>query len=137
MSPYDEAHLFVAAIRILLYQKKSPPTIDDVCTLLNTSVEAGISVCRSLQKSDIIEMSQDPFSTRLTITDHLKIEGLPKTAGAQDSLAKELEQFKNKKQAFDKEVEAIKADLKKKRQNLHNGIEEKLREEMRKMKGGA
>ena len=135
MSPYDEAHLFVAAIRILLHQKQSPPTIDDVCALLNTSVEAGISVCRALEKAKIIEMSQDPFSTRLTITNHLKIEELPRTSAAHDSLAKELEQFMNKKQAFDKKVNEIKADIKKKRQEMHSGIEEKLRKEMKKMKG--
>ena len=135
MSPYDEAHLFVAAIRILLHQKRSPPTIDDICTLLNTAVEAGMSVCRALQKAKIVEMSQDPFSTRLTITNHLKIEELPRTTGAHDSLAKELEQFKNKKQAFDKKVDEIKADIEKKRQQMHSGIEEKLRREMKKMKG--
>lgn len=135
MSPYDEAHLFVAAIRILLHQKRSPPTIDDLCTLLNISVEAGMSVSRALQKANIIEISQDPFSARLTITNHLKIEELPRTTGAQDGLAKELEQFMSKKQAFNKKVDEIKADIEKKRQEMHNGIEEKLRREMKKMKG--
>ena len=135
MNPYDEAHLFVAAVRILLHQKRSPPTIDDVCTLLNTSVEEGMSVCRALEKTKIIEMSQDPFSTRLTITNHLKIEELPRSSGAHDSLAKELEQFMNKKQAFDKKVDEIKADIEKKRKEMHSGIEEKLRQEMKKIKG--
>ena len=61
MDPYNEAHLFVAAIRIVYHQKQSPPTIDEVCSTLNISVESGLSTCRSLEKLGIIEISEDPF----------------------------------------------------------------------------
>lgn len=137
MNSYDEAHLITAAIRILLYQKQSPPTIEDICLLLDISVEAGLSTCRSLEKSGIVEISQDPFSIKISIANHLNIEDLPKTMENNDSLAKELKQFMNKKQAFDQKVDAIKADLKQKRQNLHSDMEEKLKQEMMKLKGNS
>jgi hypothetical protein len=76
MDPYNEAHLFIAAIRIVLYQKQSPPTIDEVCSTLNISVEAGLATCRSLEKLGIIDISEDPFSIKLAIANHLEIEKL-------------------------------------------------------------
>ena len=49
MNPYDEAHLFVAAIRILQHKKNSAPPIEEVCELISISVEAGLSVSRKLR----------------------------------------------------------------------------------------
>ena len=135
MSPYEEAHLFVAAVRLLHHQKHGPPPIEDLCSLLDISQEAGLATCRKLQKSGIVEISEDPFSIKLSVADHLKIEKLPKTAEDKDSLAKELEQFMSKKQDFNRKVDAIKADLEQKRKHLQNDMEEKLRQEMKKMKG--
>ncbi len=134
MDPYSEAHLFVAAIRIIHHQKQSPPTIDEVCSTINISVEAGLTTCRSLEKLGIIEMSEDPFSIKLTIADHLQIEKLPREVKDENKLARELEAFMAKKKNMDKKVETIKADLQKKRQDMHNSIEDKLRREMEKMK---
>ena len=136
MSPYDEAHLFVAAVRVLHYQKNSPPTIEDLCSLLDISVEAGLSDCRAYEKKGILDISEDPFSIKIEIADHLKIEELPRQAEDQNKLADELEQFMNKKKDFNKKVDAIKAEMEQKRKNLHNDIEEKLKQEMKNMRGG-
>lgn len=134
MDPYNEAHLLVAAIRILQHQKHSPPTIEEVCSLLDISVEAGLITSRALSKTGIIELSEDPFSIKLAIADHLGIEKLPRQAKKEDSISRELAAFMEKKKDMDKKVESIQADLKKKRQDMHGGIEEKLRKEMEKMK---
>lgn len=134
MDPYHEAHLFVAAIRILYHKKHSPPTIEEVCSTLGVSVESGLATCRKLDKRNIIELSEDPFSIKLGIADHLEIEKLPRETKKEDGLSRELESFMAKKKDMDKKVEEIQADLKKKRQDLHGGIEEKLRKEMEKMK---
>ena len=134
MDPYNEAHLFVATIRILQHQKQSPPTIEEVCSALDISVESGMLTSRTLNKLAIIELSEDPFSIKLAIGDHLEIEKLPRVETEGDSLSRELEAFMEKREDMDKKVEAIQADLRKKRQNRHNGIEEKLRKEMEKMK---
>jgi hypothetical protein len=137
MSPYDEAHLIVAAIRILHHQKKSPPTIEDLSTLLGISVEAGLADCRTYEKKGILDIAEDPFSIKLGIADHLKIEELSRDAEDENRLAAELEQFMNKKQDFNKKVDAIKAELEQKRKSLHNDIEEKLKKEMKNLKGGS
>ena len=136
MDPYTEAHLFVAAIRLLGYQKKSPPTIDEVCAALNVSVEACLSVCRKLQKRSIVAISEDPFSIKLGIDNHLEIENLPRQQEDRDSLSKDLEKFMAKKKDMDKKVEAIQAGLQKKKQDLHSDLEARLRQEMNKMKKG-
>ena len=136
MDPYTEAHLFVAAIRLLHHQKQSPPAIEDVCTTLDLSVEAGLAVCRNLAKRSIVTISEDPFSIKLGIDNHLEIENLPRVQEAGDSLSKDLEKFMAKKKDMDKKVEAIQADLRKKKQDLHSDIESKLRQELNKMKKG-
>ena len=136
MDPYTEAHLFAAAIRLLHYQKKSPPTIEEVCAALDMSVEAGLSVCRKLQKRSIVAISEDPFSIKLGIDNHLEIENLPRQQEDRDNLSKDLEKFMAKKKDMDKKVEAIKAGLQKKKQDLHSDIEARLREELNKMKKG-
>ena len=136
MDPYTEAHTFVAAVRLLHYQKKSPPTIEDICESLDVSVEAGLAVCRKLEKLSIVTISEDPFSILVGIGEHLEIEKLPKEQDQGDSLSKDVEKFMAKKKDMDKKVEAIQAGLQKKRQDLHSDIEARLRQEMDKMNKG-
>ena len=71
---YSEAHLVVAAIRILEHQKKTPPSIEDICTALSLSVEQGNFLCRKLEMMEIIKVVEGAFGTRLFILNHLKIE---------------------------------------------------------------
>jgi len=136
MDPYTEAHTFVAAVRLLHYQKNSPPAIEDICKSLDVSVEAGLAVCRKLEKLSIVTIAEDPFSIVVGIGDHLEIEKLPKEQDKGDSLSKDLEEFMAKKKDMDKKVEAIQAGLKKKREDLHSDIEARLRQEMNKMNKG-
>lgn len=133
MDPYSEAHLFVAAIRVLQYKKQSPPSIEDICEMLEMSTEAGLATCRKLEKNTIVTISEDPFSIKLSVDDHLVIENLPRQEEATDALSKDLEDFMAKKKDMDKEVEAIQANLKKKKQDLQSDFEARLRKEMEKM----
>lgn len=136
MDPYSEAHLFVAAIRLLHYKKQAPPAIEELCEMLEVSVEAGLAVCRTLEKQSIITISEDPFSIKLGVGDHLQIEQLPREQADEDSLSKDLEKFMAKKKDMDKKVETIQADLKKKKQDLRTDIEARLRQELNKMNKG-
>lgn len=137
MDSYTEAHLFVAAIRLLRHQKKAPPAIEDICPQLGISTEAGLTIARRLAAKGIIELSEDPFTLKASVGDHLKIEELPRSEEDSQALARELEQFMSKKQDFDRKVEAIKSGLEEKRKKMHHSIEEKLRQELKKMKGGS
>jgi len=131
MNPYDEAHLFVAAIRILQHKKQCAPPIEEVCSLLDISVESGLSQCRKLEQAGIVEIYEDPFSLKATVANHLEIEKLPREAQAENTLARELEQFMSKKKNLDKKVETIQAELEAKKKNMFKNIEEQFKKKMR------
>jgi hypothetical protein len=134
MDAYSEAHLFVAAIRIRHHQLKTPPSLEDVCEFLNVSVEAGGAVCRNLQRLGIIETMEDPFSLRLSVTNHLEIEKIPRKPVEENSLARELEKFQSMKGDMNKKVATIQEEMKKKKQNMFADIEAKFKKEMEKYK---
>jgi hypothetical protein len=136
MDEYTEAHLFVAAIRVLQHLEKFPPNIEDVCTMLRVSVESGHAVCRNLHKLKIIEIYSDPFSVKLSVADHLGIEKLPKQAEEENRLARELEKFQAEKKSAEEKVATIQAEMAKKRQDLFADIEAKFKKELEKQKKG-
>ncbi|MGB3213106.1 MAG: hypothetical protein WBB19_20555 [Desulforhopalus sp.] len=130
MDPYNEAHLFVAAIRILQYQRGGAPPVEDVCTMLDISVESGLAACRKLKKFGILDLLEDPFSIRLSVTHHLEIENLPRERKEEGGLNRDIEEFMAKKKNMDKKVEDIQAALNKKKQDLFRDVEEKMKRKM-------
>ncbi len=134
MDAYTEAHLFVAAIRVLQHQTGCPPKLEDVCKILHLSVELGHMLCRKLVKIGIVESCEDPFSIKLAVANHLDIETLPKKVTEGSSLARELERFQSEKKNVDQKVAAIQAEMAKKRQDLFADIEAKFKKEMEKQK---
>lgn len=136
MDHYSEAHLYTAAIRVMQHRKHGAPSIEDVCQLLDVSVESALAVCRRLQRHNIVELIDDPFTVKVTVGDHLAIENLPRQENVDGGLSKELEEFMAKKKEMTKKVESIQADMEKKRQSLFNDMEEKLKKKMAEMKKG-
>ncbi len=135
MDAYNEAHLYVAAIRLLHHQDGGLPSLEGVCQVLNVSVEAGNAVCRNLKKRGIIEILEDPFSVRLAVANHLDIEKIPQGRNEENNLAKELEKFQAEKRNMDQKVANIQDEMKKKKQDMFSDIEAKLKKEMDKAKG--
>ena len=134
MEAYTEAHLVVAAIRVLQHGKGAPPKLEEVCAMLGISDEAGHACCRRLAKLGIIEVLEDPFSLNLTVANHLEIEKIPKNAPESQGLAQELEKFQAKKMKEGKKIADIQAELAKKRQDMLSSIESKFKKEMEKFK---
>ena len=134
MDAYTEAHLFVAATRVLHHKGGCPPALEDVCTLLGFSVELGHTICRRLEKHGIVEILADPFSVKLAVANHLEIEKLPKHQADENSLAKELEKFQSEKKSTEQKVAAMQAEMAKKKQDLFADIEAKFKKEMEKQK---
>lgn len=132
MDTYSEAHLFVAAIRVLQHQKNIPPALEDVCELLGSSAESGYAICRTLKKRGIIETLEDPYNVKLFIADHLALEQIPRNQEEENTLAKELEKFQQEKRSQDKDVAKIQAELDKKKQEKLSDIEKKFKEQMKK-----
>lgn len=134
MDAHTEAHLFVAAIRVLQHQGGCPPNLEDVCAMLRLSAELGHTLCRKLAKRGIVETFEDPFTIKLAVAHYLDIETLPKKVMEENSLAKELEKFQSKKKNVDQKVATIQAEMAKKRQDLFADIDAKFKKEMEKQK---
>lgn len=134
MDAYSEAHLFVAAVRVLQHRGGCPATIEEVAELISLSVEMAHTICRRLGKLGIVETFADPFSLKVAVANHLAIEQLPKTVSEENSLAKELEKFQSEKKNVDEKVAALQAEMAKKRQDLFADIEAKFKKEMEKQK---
>ncbi len=125
---YTEAHLFVAAIRILSHTKKTAPALDHVCRHLAMSLERGEYILRRLKKEDIIEVVEQPHGDRLFIKAHLNIE-IFKHAPSQSELDKALEEFKSEKQSFSKKIKSIQADQIQKKKDLFAQLDHQLKKE--------
>jgi len=123
---YTSAHLFTAAVRILGEQKKQPPTADDVCALLNWSLEQGRLVLRRMVEAGILELITRAFEDRIFIKDHLAIENYKDTRKA-DQLDQALENFQHKRKAMDAKVKAIKTKQQKKQAKLFADLDEQLK----------
>lgn len=128
-SLYDNAHLVVAAIRILEHRHSAPPTVEEVCGLLSLSVEQGGYICRKLGALDVIHTVAGAYQDRLVISDHTKIESIPKDA-APDELRKEIEKFQRTQRDQNDKIKAIQAAQKKKKKTLFAEMEEKLKKEL-------
>ena len=123
---YSDAHLFVAAIRILSHRKKAPPALDHVCRHLAISLERGGYILRRLEKEEIIEIVKQPHGDRLFVKKHLNIENF-KHQRAQSDLDKALSEFKSEKQTFSKKIESIQVDQAKKKKDLFARLNDQLK----------
>lgn len=130
MDAYTEAHLFVAAMRLLQHKTGTQPAIDEICAMLEISTEQGLATGRRLAAKGIVEKMEDPFSVRFAISDHTVIENLPRTTNEETGLSMELEQFMAKKKQDEKKIESIQAELDRKKQAMFESIEQKLKKEM-------
>lgn len=128
-SKYKEAHLIVAAIRILEYRQNAPPTLEDVGKMLAISPEEASRISRNLRSMGIVETVEKSGETRLFVSDHLRIEELSDQP-EQDALSRELEKFRQKKQSEKKTLESLKAQQEEKRKKMQEDIEQKLKKQM-------
>jgi 2-succinyl-5-enolpyruvyl-6-hydroxy-3-cyclohexene-1-carboxylate synthase len=131
MDAYTEAHLFVAAIRLLQHKSGSQPTMEDISTMLEISTEQVLATGRKLAEKGIVEQLKDPFSVRFAIIDHTKIENLPQKVTEETGLSQELEKFMAQKKQDEKKIETIQAELDKKKQSLFESIEQKFKKELK------
>jgi len=125
---YSEAHLAVAAIRILEHRHSRPPSIDEVCECLAFSLEKGNQICRKLHEMEVIRLFDGAFGTRITIGDHLKLEEISREE-EEDRLADELRRFQESRKQITQKVESIQAEQAEKKKSLFAELEKKLKKE--------
>ena len=128
---YHEAHLLVAAIRIFNHLNSRPPTVEDLCRTINSSIERGHLICRKLEELDIIEAVAGSYGARWYIKDHLKLEDIPR-GEPESKLEDELKKFQDSQKALSQKIESMKAEQKQKKKNLFADMEKKLKEELEK-----
>ena len=128
---YSQAHLMVAAIRVYEHLNSRPPTVDDICRLINFSREQGHFICRKLQDIDVIKAVEGSFGIRLFINDHLKLEDLPR-GEPQNKLEDDLKKFQDTQKAFSRKMESFQAQQQQKKKDLFAEMEKKLKEELNK-----
>jgi len=126
MDWYSTAHLFVAAIRVLTYLKNVPPSVESVCKTLSISDERGHHTCRKLADMEIIEVIEGAYGTKLFITNHLAIEGIPRGEAA-SKLDEALKKFQVEKKNLSKKVESIQASQKEKQKKLFADLEKQFK----------
>jgi hypothetical protein len=124
---YSNAHLVVAAIRILTHKNSAPPSIDEICQALSFSLEQGHFICNKLKDKEIIEIVEGAFGTRLFLKNHLKIEELSKGEKA-GSLEDEVKKFQSSKKDMTQKVELFQAEQAKKQKDLFAELEKKLKQ---------
>ena len=128
---YKNAHLFIAAVRVLEHRKSAPPSIEDVCEMLSISVEQGSYICRKLKEYQAIEMVESAYGPRLFIKDHLKLEEIP-AEEQEDRLGKALKEFQTSRQQHSSKIAAIQESQKEKKKNLFADLEKQLKKNLNK-----
>ncbi len=124
---YAQAHLFVAAIRVLEHQQAAPPALESVCGLLSISLEEGNRLCRKLLDLEVIGLVEKTGDIHLFIKDHVKLEQIP-LQQTSSSLADELMRFKKEKEADRKSLETLRAQQEEKKKKLHEALARKLKD---------
>ncbi len=117
--PQLQAHLVVAAVRVLAHKTGRPPAVEEVAELLGWSRELVGHLSRGLESRGILQALKSPFDVRLEVADHLKIEELPK----EDSGP----QLKEEVEAFHEQLKKRQAEL----QNLFDSGEQAERARQR------
>ena len=132
---YSDAHLVVAAIRIIEHRNSAPPSIDEVCRTISFSLEQGNFVCRKLNEMNIINVVEGAFGTKLFIKNHLLLEDIPKGA-TEDDLEKELKKFQDSKKDYTQKIKLFQSEQEKKRKDLFTELEKKLKKDLDEKKSG-
>jgi DNA-directed RNA polymerase specialized sigma subunit len=101
---YEQAHVFLAGIRVFEHLHGRPPTLQGLSEFLKISEEELSLLARKLEDRSIIRVVQAGSQIRYSIADHTGVEDLPR--GEQSSQMKdEISQFQNKQQSRLKEIE--------------------------------
>ncbi len=128
---YTEAHLVVAAIRVLEYREHTPPSIEAVAKLLSFSAEHAHLICKKLARAEVVSIAEGPFGTRLFIQDHQRLETLPK--GEPEAPLKDaLEAFQASRKNMDARIASFKAKQTQKQKALFARLDQKLKGDLKK-----
>ncbi|VEN72604.1 conserved hypothetical protein [Candidatus Desulfarcum epimagneticum] len=129
-SMHGQAHLFVAAIRILEHQSKKTPALDDICAMLSISPERGHFIARKLADMEIIKKISGGYENRFVIDRHLNIEEIPRDDPL-DDMDKEIKKFMDARRGRSKKIEKIRLEGEKRKKALFDGIGARIKKDIK------
>lgn len=130
-NPYEQGHLFVAALRLLFHKNKRPPSVGEISEFLGIAPELGHHLCNQLEKIGVLEVVDAAFEERVYLRDHLKLEDLPREEKG-SSLEMELKQLKEQMELKHQELERLMGSQESKKKDLFSDLERQLKEGLRK-----
>lgn len=101
---YDQAHVFIAGIRVFENLYGRPPTLEGLSQILKISEEELSLLSRKLEDRFIVGVIKTGAEIRYSIADHLKIEDIPR-GQTESKMKDEISQFQNKQAARLNEIE--------------------------------
>lgn len=132
-NPYEQGHLFVAAIRLFLHKHARPPSVREVSEMLEVSPEMGHYLCNRLERLQVLEVVKGAFEERIYLKDHLRLEELPRQEKA-SNLEVELQRLKEDKERKQQEIERLQASQGDKKKELFTDLERQLKEGLKRKK---
>ena len=127
---YQQAHLWVAAIRILEYQHQMAPTMGALCELLDVSIEHGHRLVRKLESRGIIQSIVKGEEVRCAIADHRLLEDLPQLEAQLPPLSAEVAKFKSARSEIAGKVESFRSEQDRKQKDLFAELNAKLKADL-------
>ncbi len=132
-NPYEQGHLFVAALRLFLHKNGRPPSVQDISSMLNTSTEMGHYLCNRLAKLGVLELVEGAFGERIYLKDHLRLEELPREERA-SNLEAEVQRLKQEREKRQQELEKLQASQGSMKKELFSDLERQLKEGLKRKK---
>lgn len=102
-----EAHLLVAAVRVLDHVEKHPPTESEIAALLQWHEDRARIVAHGLVQFGALDAIKTAFEVRYRVLDHSQLDTLPQGEGVDDSISKEMKAFDARSQADQEEIERM------------------------------
>jgi len=130
---YSNAHLIIAATRVLEHQDSAPPSINAVCQTLSFSLEQGLFICRKLEEMGIIDMVEGAHGIRVFIKNHTKTEEIPRDT-KESKFEDELKKFKDIQKEKTQKIESFQAKQEKKQKDLFAELEKKMKADLKNKK---
>jgi DNA-binding transcriptional regulator GbsR (MarR family) len=125
--PRGQAHLIVAAVRVLVHKTGRPPAIEEVAELVGWSKELVGHLVRGLESKGILASIKSPFDLRVEVADYVKIEELPLEdtgPGLKDEVEEFHERFRKKQEELQNLFDSNEMEERKKKR--HAGLDDEL-----------
>ena len=123
-----QAHLVVAAVRVLGHKLGRPASVEEIADLIGYSKELAGHLVRGLESRGIVHTIKSPFDLRVELGDHVEIENLPREdsgPGLRDEVEEFHERFKKKQEELQNLFDSGELEAKKKQRLA--GLEDELK----------